>query len=70
MRDPLANPKWTLPESTTLSRLTREALFEIGGVGFALLEAAFDGADLAGLRFEFAAGAFGFDAELGEGLAG
>jgi phosphohistidine swiveling domain-containing protein len=27
MRDPLANPKWTLPESTTLSRLTREALF-------------------------------------------
>jgi phosphohistidine swiveling domain-containing protein len=28
MRDPLANPKWTLPESTTLSRLTREALFE------------------------------------------
>jgi phosphohistidine swiveling domain-containing protein len=28
MRDPLANPKWTLPESTTLSRLTRESLFE------------------------------------------
>ena len=27
MRDPLANPKWTLPESTTLSRLTRESLF-------------------------------------------
>jgi phosphohistidine swiveling domain-containing protein len=27
MRSPLANPKWTLPESTTLSRLTREALF-------------------------------------------
>lgn len=27
MDNPLANPKWTLPESTTLSRLTREALF-------------------------------------------
>jgi len=26
MRHPLANPKWTLPEGTELSRLTREAL--------------------------------------------
>jgi phosphohistidine swiveling domain-containing protein len=27
MTNPMANPKWTLPESSTLSRLTREALF-------------------------------------------
>lgn len=27
MTSPMANPKWTLPESSTLSRLTREALF-------------------------------------------
>jgi phosphohistidine swiveling domain-containing protein len=27
MNNPVANPKWTLPESSTLSRLTREALF-------------------------------------------
>jgi phosphohistidine swiveling domain-containing protein len=26
--EPLAEPKWTLPESTTLSRLTREAMFK------------------------------------------
>jgi phosphohistidine swiveling domain-containing protein len=28
MNNPVAKPKWTLPESSTLSRLTREALFE------------------------------------------
>jgi phosphohistidine swiveling domain-containing protein len=27
MKNPLGNPKWTLPESSTLSRLTRERLF-------------------------------------------
>lgn len=27
MKNPLADPKWTLPESTTLARLTREAVF-------------------------------------------
>lgn len=27
MSNPMANPKWTLPESSTLSRLTREGLF-------------------------------------------
>ena len=50
MSNPMANPKWTLPESSTLSRLTREALFRTVAANLEKLGPDVSWADVSGPR--------------------